>query len=549
MNKEITNKLKPFVKWAGGKTQFLEIISLLSPTDYNCLIEPFVGGGAVFLNVQPNKLIINDLNQELMTAYRVIKDTPKPLINLLQEYEKNHSQEFYEQLKQKDPKNLTHLEIAARFIYLNKTGYNGLYRVNSQGIFNVPFGQKAKIKLFERNNILAVSDYLYVADCQILDQDYRKLLSLIKENDFLFVDPPYDSENGNGFSSYTTNKFTRQNQQELAQFLKECEKKGANWLLTNHATEFIKELYCDYWQFTFKAQRFINCQGDKRIGEAQEIFIGSYGLTELQKKELEFYRWFDTIQTTNVDLGRLVNWKNIQTNLMAYEKDLNVLNNLVCANKGELDQRIEKLWQESPQSFQILPYLLAIRDSEKFAWLDKENTEHWENLTLEKVKKLIFNSGLAEYLTNGQIKDLKDYCLGVEVGLGTHGKKNLAGITMEKVAENLLNKYQVEYRKQVPVDFQVNGKKQFDFQIKLGGKEYYLETSFYNSSGSKVSEVIRSYSSVLQKAQNNEINFLWVLDGKGLKSVKELLKEVYLQSKDFMFTIASFGEWLAKCQL
>jgi len=120
----------------------------------------------------------------------------------------------------------------------------------------------------------------------------------------------------------------------------------------------------------------------------------------------------------------------------------------------------------------------------------------------------MFNSGLTEYLTNGKIKDLKDYCLGMEVGLGTHSKKNIAGITMERSVENLLKKYQIEYQKQVPVDFLVNGKKTFDFQVKLGDKDYYLETSFYNSPGSKVSEVIRSYGSVLQKAQNNEINFL-----------------------------------------
>ncbi|CAG8613578.1 3034_t:CDS:1, partial [Cetraspora pellucida] len=130
-------------------------------------------------------------------------------------------------------------------------------------------------------------------------------------------------------------------------------------------------------------------------------------------------------------------------------------------------------------------------------------------LNLEKVKKLIFASGLAEYLTNGQIKDLKDYCLGVEVGLGTHGKKNIGGKTMEKAVETLLIKNCVEYQKQVAVDFPVNGKKEFDFQIRLGAKDYYLETSFFNTAGSKVQEVIRSYSgTVLEKAQNNEINFL-----------------------------------------
>jgi len=167
-------------------------------------------------------------------------------------------------------------------------------------------------------------------------------------------------------------------------------------------------------------------------------------------------------------------------------------------------------------------------------------------LAPEKIKRLVFTSGLAEYLTNGQIKDLKDYYLGIEVGLGTHSRKNIGGLTMEKRIESLLSKNQVKYQKQIPVRFLVNGKKRFDFQINLNDKQYYLETSFYNSPGSKVSEVIRSYSGVLQKAQNNEINFLWILDGKGLKSVKGLLKEIYLSNKDFMFTLVSFEKWLTE---
>ncbi|KLL03751.1 MAG: DNA adenine methylase, partial [Mycoplasmataceae bacterium RV_VA103A] len=417
--------------------------------------------------------------------------------------------------------------------------------------------QKEKVKLFDKENILAISEYLNNSNCQILNQDYQQLLPLIKENDFLFVDPPYDSEktillngfsvkqNSNGFTSYTAGKFNRENQKELFNFLTECEKKGANWLLTNHATDFIKDLYQNYWQFTQKAQRFINCQGEKRVGGAQEIFIGNYQLTERQAKELEFFQWFDSIQNTNIDLSQLVNWEKIQNNLLVYDQDLKTLNSLICANKEELEKRIEQIWLESPHSFQILPYLLAVRDGENFAWLDKENIEYWEELNLEKVKKLIFASGLAEYLTNGQIKDLKDYCLGVEVGLGTHGKKNIGGKTMEKAVETLLIKNCVEYQKQVAVDFPVNGKKEFDFQIRLGAKDYYLETSFFNTAGSKVQEVIRSYSgTVLEKAQNNEINFLWVLDGKGLKSCKELLKDTYLKNKDFMFTLAGFEKWL-----
>ena len=108
------------------------------PHQYNTFIEPFVGGGAVFLSFQPNRLIINDINQELITTYQTIKENPQELIKLLTQYEKKHSLEFYESLKKQELKNLTNQEITTRFIYLNKTGYNGLYRVNSQGIFNVP---------------------------------------------------------------------------------------------------------------------------------------------------------------------------------------------------------------------------------------------------------------------------------------------------------------------------------------------------------------------------------------------------------------------------
>jgi len=117
---------------------------------------------------------------------------------------------------------------------------------------------------------------------------------------------------------------------------------------------------------------------------------------------------------------------------------------------------------------------------------------------------------------------------------------------MEKAVETLLTKYRIKYQKQISVNFSTNGKKNFDFRINLNDKQYYLETSFFNVAGSKPSEVIRSYQGILQKAQNNEINFCWILDGKALKSVKGILKEIYLNNKDFMFTLASFEQWLMK---
>jgi DNA adenine methylase len=251
----------------------LEIINLLLPLSYEGLIEPFVGGGAVFLNLKPQRTIINDTNRELIITYQVVKDKPRELLKLCSKYEKKHSKDFYEELRKQEAKNLNDLEIATRFVYLNKTGFNGLYRVNSQGIFNVPFGKKDKIKLVDKNNILAISEYLNSNNCQILNQDYRELLHLVKEGDFLFVDPPYDNDNTNGFTEYTANGFNKENQRELLQFLKEVEKKGVKWLLTNHATSFIQELYQKYPQFVKKAYRYINCQGDKRVGSAREIFV------------------------------------------------------------------------------------------------------------------------------------------------------------------------------------------------------------------------------------------------------------------------------------
>jgi len=191
------------------------------------MVEPFVGGGAVFLNVRPQSLIINDINSELITTYKVIKEKSQELLKFLVGYEEKHSKVFYEELRKQESKNLNDLEIAARFIYLNKTGFNGLYRVNSQGIFNVPFSQKDKIKLTNRENILAISEYLNNGNCQILNQNYQELLPLIQAGDFLFVDPPYDNEKNNGFTKYTVDGFNRENQKELFHFLKECERKGA----------------------------------------------------------------------------------------------------------------------------------------------------------------------------------------------------------------------------------------------------------------------------------------------------------------------------------
>jgi DNA adenine methylase len=548
MNSKSSSNLKPFVKWAGGKTQFLEIINLLSPNSYDRLIEPFVGGGSVFLNLKRDNLIINDVNQELIKSYRVIKDNPLELLKILVEYEKRHSKIFYEEIRSLKLEDLNDLEISARFIYLNKTCFNGLYRVNSSGGFNVPIGSKKEnATIFSRDGILSVNRYLNDSNIKILNDDYKNILDLVNDGDFLFVDPPYDNENDKGFTSYSVGGFNKDNQRELFNFLKEVDKKGAKWLLTNHNTSFIQDLYKEYPFFTKKANRFINPQGDKRLGAAKEVFIWNYQLTIEQERLLSFEKYFDTIQHTNISLENLVGWERIEENLLTYKDDIVDLNYLV-GNEDDLEKRIDFLWEKNSKSFRALPFLLAIKNDE-FCWINQggnssESIIFWEEdgLNLEKVKDFIINSNLTKLFINPQIKSLVDYALGLEVGLDTHVRKNRTGKIMENAIEKLLIDYKVDYKKQVPYFF--NNKKVLDFSLKIEDKIYYCETNFFNSPGSKISEVIRSYSHIYQVALENGVSFMWIGDGKGLKSVKKNLKDIFFSTNEFLFTINSFEKWI-----
>ncbi|WNE41782.1 MAG: Type-2 restriction enzyme MboI [Mycoplasmataceae bacterium] len=212
-----------------------------------------------------------------------------------------------------------------------------------------------------------------------------------------------------------------------------------------------------------------------------------------------------------------------------------------------MNERIEILWRENPKSFQTLPVLLAIKDK-NFSWLDKDNeVKFWEidDLKIDEIKNFIFGSKLIDFFTNGQIKNLQDYALGIEIGLDTHSRKNRSGQTMEKTIENLLISYNLEYQSQKHI-YLGGDKKIFDFWVKINDKEYYCETNFFNSQGSKISEVIRSYNHLYKLSEKENINFLWIGDGKGLRTVKEALRNTFFSTKNFMFTISSFVEWINK---
>jgi DNA adenine methylase len=268
-------KPKPFVKWAGGKRQLIKILTNNLPPSYNRYIEPFVGGGALLFEVLPYKAIINDINTELINAYTVIKDDIDALIEDLKKHK--NEEEYYYKIRSLDTEKLSAVERASRFIYLNKTCFNGLYRENSKGKFNVPFGKYKNPKILDEENLRAVSEYLNTAEISILNLDYKEVCKLAKKGDFVYLDPPYyPISKSSSFTKYHKLDFTERDQMELTEVFRELDRKGCYVMLSNSNTKFIKELYKEYEIWEVSANRFINCKGDKREKVNVEVLIKNY---------------------------------------------------------------------------------------------------------------------------------------------------------------------------------------------------------------------------------------------------------------------------------
>lgn len=274
-------KGKPFVKWAGGKRQVINELLKYVPDEFGTYYEPFVGGGALLFELSPKKAVINDSNEELMNVYNVLcnEEKFKKMCNLLNSYETKHSEEFYYNIRNKDRSKtafnrLSDYTRAARTIYLNKACFNGLYRVNSKNEFNVPFGKKTHVNTYEGSNLITVSNYLTMNDVKILSVDFEEAVKDAKKGDFVYFDPPYDSDT-KSFTSYTETGFDKSEQTRLARVFKELDKKGVYVMLSNHSTVLVNELYKDYHIYTIEAKRNINANGKKR-GKVEELIITNY---------------------------------------------------------------------------------------------------------------------------------------------------------------------------------------------------------------------------------------------------------------------------------
>jgi len=274
-------KGKPFVKWAGGKRQIIDKLKKLIPDEFNTYYEPFIGGGALFFEISPKTAIINDSNKELMNVYEILRDEKKfeKMCRLLNKYERKHSEKFYYEIRNIDRNKkkfnkLKDFKRAARTIYLNKACFNGLYRVNSKNEFNVPFGKKTKVNTYEGNNLTIINDYLKSNDIILSNIDFEESVNTAKKGDFIYFDPPYDSDTST-FNSYTEDGFGKDEQRRLAKVYKELDKKGCYIMLSNHNTSLVQELYKDYNIHIIEAKRNINSNGKKR-GKVEEVIITNY---------------------------------------------------------------------------------------------------------------------------------------------------------------------------------------------------------------------------------------------------------------------------------
>lgn len=274
--KELKEQIYPIVKWVGGKRQLMFELLNNIPQNYNRYFEPFVGGGALFFELQPDNAYISDMNEELINLYQVVRDNVNELIKDLKKHE--ISKEYFMEIRNIDRRseyrNWSRIQKASRFIYLNRTCFNGLYRVNSQGQFNVPFGHYKNPRIIDENNLINCSNLLQKTE--IRHADFSEILKKVKKGDFVYFDPPYvPLSETSSFTSYTKDGFDMDMQFKLRDVCDELDSMGVKFLLSNSDTKLVNELYENYNIKKVFASRPINANADGR-GKITEVLVRNY---------------------------------------------------------------------------------------------------------------------------------------------------------------------------------------------------------------------------------------------------------------------------------
>lgn len=255
--------IKPFLKWAGGKTQLLPELIKHMPKSYNKYIEPFIGGGAFYFHLSPHKAIISDLNHELIITYKTIQNSVEDVISILSSFK--NEEEFYYEMRAQNPEYLHDIERTARLLYLNKTCFNGLYRVNKKGLFNVPYGKRTG-NFYDSAILRNASAYLKNAKIEFADYS-NTLKKHAEKEDFIFLDPPYYPVSKYGdFKRYTKEFFYHDDQIALKNEFDRLVELGCHVILTNSDHPVILDLYKDYEIKTIETKRMINSDAKNRKG-------------------------------------------------------------------------------------------------------------------------------------------------------------------------------------------------------------------------------------------------------------------------------------------
>lgn len=258
---------KPVIKWVGGKGNLLPLLISRQPTSYDRYIEQFVGGGALFFALQPKKAYLSDLNSRLIITYQVLSTNLEGLIDLLSRYKKSHTKEQYLRLREELSTEQNPLKIAATFIYLNKTCFNGLYRVNRKNEFNVPMGNYTNPAILDEANLRLASEILQKATIRNKPFGYLKP----SPKDFFYFDPPYHET----FSNYSEEGFSDTRHIQLANYCDLIHKTGAYFMLSNSDTPLIRNIFRQYEIEVVEARRSISCKSTQR-GKEHELLIRNY---------------------------------------------------------------------------------------------------------------------------------------------------------------------------------------------------------------------------------------------------------------------------------
>ena len=278
-NSDPDDRAKPFIQWVGGKREIIPQYKNFIPKEFNTYYEPFLGGGAMFFYLQPGKAVLSDNNTELIKTYEGVRDNPEEVIKILRELRSKHSVELYTKVRNIDREinifhKLNNAEIAARMIYLNQTCFNGLYRVNQKGQFNVPIGSSLNRLICDEHTIKNAS--VVLKKIKIEETDFENLLRAAAKNDFIYLDPPYFPISVySDFSRYTKEKFYQEDQIRLKKEFDRLNKLGCKVMLSNSDCQFIKELYNSYNIHKVYSGRTLNCKKDKR-GKVSELLITNY---------------------------------------------------------------------------------------------------------------------------------------------------------------------------------------------------------------------------------------------------------------------------------